>query len=210
MYVTNEISGDLSVIDVATERVVATIPLGKRPRGLRASPDGALLYVALSGSPIAGPGVDESMLPPPDRRADGIGIVDLQARRLLKVLEAGSDPEQVDVSADGKRLYALFEPESRHTYTAERLASLEWPDAGAPRVLTASFDRAVTSYGVPRSGDRIFVLAEDAGHENLYALSRGGNDVTPLGDTSSGAYSNLRVPATVLSFPGGAPVELAV
>ena len=109
LYVTNEISGDLSVIDVATERVVATIPLGKRPRGLRASPDGSLLYVALSGSPIAGPGVDESKLPPPDKRADGIGIVDLRARRLLKVLAAGSDPEQVDVSSDGKLLFVANE-----------------------------------------------------------------------------------------------------
>src|SRR5436190_9385636 len=109
VYVTNEISGDLSVIDVATERVVATIPLGKRPRGLRASPDHSLLYVALSGSPIAGPGVDESKLPPPDKRADGIGIVDLRARRLLKVLAAGSDPEQVDVSADGKLLFVANE-----------------------------------------------------------------------------------------------------
>ena len=48
LYVTNERSGDLSVIDIGTERVVATVPLGKRPRGIRASPDGTLLYVALS------------------------------------------------------------------------------------------------------------------------------------------------------------------
>src|SRR5918994_4709352 len=64
LYVTNEISGDLSVIDVETERVIATIPLGKRPRGVRVSPDRSTLYVALSGSPIAPPGVDEESLPP--------------------------------------------------------------------------------------------------------------------------------------------------
>ena len=39
---TNEASGDLSIIDAATQSVVATIPLGKRPRGLAASPDGAV------------------------------------------------------------------------------------------------------------------------------------------------------------------------
>jgi YVTN family beta-propeller protein len=39
LLVTNERSGDLSVIDLATERVVATVPLGKRPRGIRISPD---------------------------------------------------------------------------------------------------------------------------------------------------------------------------
>src|SRR5262249_44162245 len=98
IYVTNETSGNLTVIDAATLNVVATIPLGKRPRGLAASPDGSRLYVALSGSPNAGPGVDEKTLPPPDRTADGIGVVDLDQGKLLKVLTSGPDPEQVAVS----------------------------------------------------------------------------------------------------------------
>jgi YVTN family beta-propeller protein len=109
LFVTNERSGDLSVIDLATERVVATVPLGKRPRGIKLSPDRSLLYVALSGSPIAGPGVDESTLPPADKQADGIGIVDVKTRTLLEVLPGGSDPEQVDVSADGRWLFVANE-----------------------------------------------------------------------------------------------------
>jgi YVTN family beta-propeller protein len=32
IYVTNERSGDLSVIDSTTHEVVSTVPLGKRPR----------------------------------------------------------------------------------------------------------------------------------------------------------------------------------
>src|SRR3954451_9027928 len=51
--VSNERSGDLSI--VRDEKVIATIPVGKRPRGVHASPDGAFVYVALSGSPITGP-----------------------------------------------------------------------------------------------------------------------------------------------------------
>src|SRR5689334_3159739 len=99
LYVTNERGGTLSVIDPATRTVVSTIQLGKRPRGVRPSPDGARLYVALSGSPIAGPGVDESTLPPPDKKADGIGVVDVRKARLEKVIPGGSDPEQIAVSA---------------------------------------------------------------------------------------------------------------
>src|SRR6188768_970944 len=38
-YVTNENSGDLTVIDLNTDTVVATIPLGKRPRGIQANRD---------------------------------------------------------------------------------------------------------------------------------------------------------------------------
>src|SRR5258708_23553465 len=98
LYVTNETSGDLSVIDARTESVVSTIPLGKRPRGIAVSPDHSTLYVALSGSPVAGPGVDEKSLPAPDKTADGIGVIDLGAGKLLRVLHGGSDPEQVAVS----------------------------------------------------------------------------------------------------------------
>jgi len=109
VYVTNEISGDLSVIDVESRRVTATIPLGKRPRGVRVSPDNRTLYVALSGSPIAGPGVDESKLPPPDRKADGIGVVDVASGKLLRIMPGGSDPEQLAVSLDGRWLFVANE-----------------------------------------------------------------------------------------------------
>jgi len=37
------------------DQQVATVALGKRPRGLAVSPDRSTLYVALSGSPQAGP-----------------------------------------------------------------------------------------------------------------------------------------------------------
>src|SRR4029434_2961131 len=88
VYVTNEASGDISVIDAAAQAVVATVMVGKRPRGIKVSPDGRYLYVALSGSPSAPPGVDESKLPPPDRSADGIGEVDTGTNRLTRVIPA--------------------------------------------------------------------------------------------------------------------------
>lgn len=107
VYVTNEASGDLSVIDPNQPEAVATIPLGKRPRGISAS--GGLLYIALSGSPFAPPGVDESKLPPADKSADGIGVVDLKTNKMVKKIDAGSDPEQFALSRDGKILYASNE-----------------------------------------------------------------------------------------------------
>lgn len=104
VYVTNETSGDLSVIDGKTFDVIATIPLGKRPRGIHVSPDKKTIYVALSGSPLAPPGVDESTLPPPDKKADGIGVFDVESNKLLRVIEGGSDPENFDITKDGKTL----------------------------------------------------------------------------------------------------------
>ena len=105
IYVSNEDSGEITVVDPGAGQVLQRIDVGKRPRGIKLSPDGKLLYVALSGSPSAGPGVDESKLPPPDRSADGIGVVDLATFKLLRTLPSGQDPEAFDLSRDGKTLY---------------------------------------------------------------------------------------------------------
>ena len=89
VYVSNEASGDLTVIDPVKMEALATVPLGKRARGLHPSGDGKLIYVALSGSPFAPPGVDESTLPPPDKSADGIGIFDIAQNKMLRKVPGG-------------------------------------------------------------------------------------------------------------------------
>ncbi|MEO8309478.1 MAG: glutaminyl-peptide cyclotransferase [Pseudomonadota bacterium] len=140
VLVTNERGGTLTVIDGPTRKVVNTVQLGKRPRGLKLSPDGKLLYVALSGSPIAGPGVDEKTLPPADKGADGIGIVDTATLKLVKILRGVSDPEQLAVSADGKRLYVASEDTGRaivlDAVTGKTIASLAV--GGEPEGVTLS------------------------------------------------------------------------
>jgi len=109
VYVTNEASGELSVINAADNTVIVTLPIGKRPRGIQISPDRKTTFIALSGSPFAGPGVNEENLPPPDRTSDGIGLVDVQRNQLIKVLPAGSDPEQFAITPDGRTLYVANE-----------------------------------------------------------------------------------------------------
>ena len=55
VYVSNEKSGDVTIINGSDNRVLGTIFVGKRPRGIHGSPDGKTVYVALSGTPIAAP-----------------------------------------------------------------------------------------------------------------------------------------------------------
>jgi YVTN family beta-propeller protein len=107
--VTDETGGMVVVIDPAGGQVLARVPVGKRPRGVRLSRDGRQLFIALSGSPLAGPGVDESKLPPPDRSADGIGVMDLSTGRLIRTLKSGNDPEAFDLSTDGATMYVSNE-----------------------------------------------------------------------------------------------------
>ena len=51
VLVTNWCSADLSVIDAATAKEVARMPLrGEHPRGIAVSPDSRTAYIALMGS----------------------------------------------------------------------------------------------------------------------------------------------------------------
>jgi YVTN family beta-propeller protein len=109
LYVSDETGGNVVIVDPQRAAVVARIAVGKRPRGIQVSPDHKRLYVALSGSPIGGPNVDESKLPPPDRRYDGIGVVDLQSQQLINTYPSGADPEAFALSHDGKVLYVSNE-----------------------------------------------------------------------------------------------------
>lgn len=141
-YVTNETSGDLTIIDGVTHKATATIPLGKRPRGIQSSPDGRTLYIAMSGSPAAPPGTDESKLPPPDRAADGIGVFDIASQQVVRVLRGVSDPEQLAVSADGKHIYVASEDAGKaivlDTHTGKQIAALDV--GGEPEGTTRSPD----------------------------------------------------------------------
>ncbi len=165
IYVSNEISGDLSIIDPASRREIARVRLGKRPRGLAASPDGRLLYIALSGSPIAGPGVDESTLPPADKTADGIAVFDIESGRILRVLRGISDPEQVAVSRDGRRLFVASEDTGRALVIDARqggvLASLEV--GGEPEGVAVSPDGRI-AYATSEEDHTVAVIPTERPH----------------------------------------------
>jgi YVTN family beta-propeller protein len=111
LYATNEDSNDVSVIDGASNKVVATVPIGKRPRGLKLNPDGSRLYVAVSGAPKCPPTMDDEECEKlaVDLSADGIAEVDTTTHKLLRVLPSGLDPEQFDVNWATSLVYVANE-----------------------------------------------------------------------------------------------------
>jgi PQQ-dependent catabolism-associated beta-propeller protein len=110
-YVSNEDDESVSVLDTESATKIATIDVGKRPRGLKLSRDGSRLFVAVSGLPKCPPSVpdEECAKRERDLKADGIAVVDTSARKLIKVLAAGSDPEQFAMSNDERLLYVANE-----------------------------------------------------------------------------------------------------
>jgi YVTN family beta-propeller protein len=109
--VSNEDGHSVTVIDTQSHAVLDTYPVGKRPRGLKLSADGSQLFVAVSGLPKCPPSVpdEECAKLERDLKADGIAVVDTANGKILRVLQAGSDPEQFTLSTDGKRLFVANE-----------------------------------------------------------------------------------------------------
>ena len=110
-YVSNEDGQTVTVIDTDKAEAIATVTVGKRPRGLKLSKDGSRLYVAVSGLPKCPPTIpdEECAKFERDLSADGIAVIDTASLKMLKVLKAGSDPEQFDLSADGGLLFVANE-----------------------------------------------------------------------------------------------------
>ena len=185
VFVTNEFSGDLSIVDGATGQLQGTYALGKRPRGIQLSPDGRTLYVALSGSPVAPPGTDESKLPPPDPSADGIGMFDLASRRLVGVVRGVANPEQLAVSRSGL-IYAGSEP------------------AGAVVVLDPQAHKAVASIAV---GDEPEGVALSPDERFLYVAVEGENKVAVIDVAGRRVIAHVPVggrPRSIAFSPDGA------
>lgn len=82
IFITNEKSDSVSVIDGSTLEVEATIKIGDRPRGIGLSPDGTELYVAVS-------------------EENKIKVIDPVSLKTLREFEAGSDPETFAVHPNG-------------------------------------------------------------------------------------------------------------
>src|SRR5215472_3253955 len=151
IFVSNEKSGDLTVIDGKDFKVTATIQVGKRPRGIRCSPDGKTVYVALSGTPIEPPpqldangnpilkkySDDDDDAAKADKSADGIGLVDVVQKKFLRKIPAGSDPEQFMLNADGTRIYIANE------------------DVGAATILDAASGKVITFVPVSREPEGV-------------------------------------------------------
>jgi len=113
-YVSNEDEHTVTVIDTDKGAVVDTIAVGKRPRGLKLNNDDTRLYVAVSGLPKCPPSVPDEECEKLERdlTADGIAVVDTKTLKVISVFKAGSDPEQFDLSTDGKKIFVANEDAS--------------------------------------------------------------------------------------------------
>ncbi|HSB14537.1 MAG TPA: prolyl oligopeptidase family serine peptidase, partial [Bryobacteraceae bacterium] len=69
-----------------------------------------------------------------------------------------------------------------------------WPAMGKLAVITASFDRSADSFEVSPDGRTVYVLAEEHGHDKIFAVPAAGGEAKPVLDVKLGCYSGLAVP----------------
>src|SRR2546428_117434 len=85
-YVANSGNGSVSVVDVETNAVLSTMPLGTNPFGVAVDPSGARVYAT--------------------NRDDGtISVIDPAAETVVATVDVGSSPTGIAVDASGRRLY---------------------------------------------------------------------------------------------------------
>src|SRR5437899_2661204 len=87
VFVTNEKSNDVTVIDTAANAVVKKIAVPKNPRGMRFTPDSRRLLVASEQA----------------HEVSAIDVTKLEVERSVKT--GGSRPVDVAITADGARAY---------------------------------------------------------------------------------------------------------
>lgn len=88
IYIPNSQSNDVTVIDVANNKQVTIIPVGKSPLGVAVSPDGTRVYVA-------------------NQSSDNISVINTVTNKVVSVitLPPGSGPSGIVVSPDGNLVY---------------------------------------------------------------------------------------------------------
>jgi YVTN family beta-propeller protein len=105
VWVSAEDAGEIAAVDPIKGEVAFRVKVGRRPRGLKLSPDGKLLYVTLTGTPKADPHGAVAAPTAGDRAADGVAVVDVATRKVVRVLPAGQAPIALDLSPNGKTAY---------------------------------------------------------------------------------------------------------
>jgi len=89
LLITNTKSDSISVIDTTTLGVVGTIPLGRgKPNRIVFHPDGKQAWVVYD-------------------KSHDLGVVDVEARKLVKRVKIGGNPYNLAFSPDGRFLYVL-------------------------------------------------------------------------------------------------------
>ncbi len=194
IYVANQGGNDVSVIDTATQSLVATIDAGKVPAGIVTAPNG-ILWVTNYG--------DNTVM-----------AIDPVASKILATIPVGMQPENPAISPDGSRVYVVNQgsntvtPIDTHAMRAlaaipvgkRPLGAVVSPD-GSRLYVDNTTDGTVTAIdlahanvlGTIRVGRVPQGIALSPDGSLLYVANSASNDLTPIDTKTLRAGQAIRV-----------------
>jgi YVTN family beta-propeller protein len=193
-YITNQGSHDVSVIDLASQQVVATVPVGRSPASVVASSRAGKVFVC-----------------DPDSKT--ISVIDTRSQQVVATLPAGEGPVGIAASQDGSRLYAVDWFKDRlmvcDTLTDQLVATIAV--GRAPAGVAANDDDGNTVFVAERDDDSVvdvaeqrvrarvrvgthpFALLRDAARQRLYALNVQSDDVSVIDTRTLAVVKTIKV-----------------
>jgi YVTN family beta-propeller protein len=112
----NKDSGDMSVFDAATKKLLKSIAIGQNPEFIRVYRDHA--YITYEPSAKSGPPGQAEKDDDDDNEQKlpaGIAVVDLKEFKVLRTITSGPETEGVEFSADGKLMLVTNEGDNTIT-----------------------------------------------------------------------------------------------
>ena len=175
LYAALGMANAVAVVDVATEKLVATVPVGIAPYRMTLTPDGKTLIVANRGGRTPGGGEPHSRTAGSLVRIDpmtgaafrgSISFIDVNNFAVSEI-EAGRQPSAVTVSPDGRNLYVANSDED----------TVDWID-----LRTHHVERTVslTPPADPGFGQMPTDLARASDGKLLYITCGGGNSIAVI------------------------------
>jgi dipeptidyl aminopeptidase/acylaminoacyl peptidase len=193
----DESKPQLWVVDVAGDRkaraLFATSRLAKAPGfgggALAAAwtPDAAAIVFASAENNDAGA---RAVTP------SHLWLVPVEGGEPKRISPEGWDFGTPRFRPDGRALCFTISDAKPAIYALTRIGCATWPAAtlAAPSIVTKELDRSVGSWAFTPDSRTLYVTAEDAGHERIYAVAASGGAVKLAVDSPQGVFSGIQVP----------------
>ncbi len=101
-----------------------------------------------------------------------------------------------EFTPDGKFLLATVTENDGQLFNNTRLAALDWPSVGEPRVFTAALDVSAREYAPGPDGDTVYFTAEDQGLTRIFFASISGRNSPGAFPQAAGTYTAVGAAGT--------------
>ena len=129
-YVANQGSNNVSVINLATNTVIATVPVGTLPRKIALTPDGTHLVL---------------------NQSNNVSVIDLATNTVTATVPVGPNYTGIGVTTDGTQVYSLkqwrFDLAHQHRHEHRRWVDRVCRPTGSDRNNKRQTERTISASG---------------------------------------------------------------